>query len=115
MQRFQGPALLEPGASLFLLIHKIKEEYTMQTAETMAKMMRDMVQYIMMPKIRYSRETGTYVSYDIAAYDCFQRDIVAIVPDVTPDRNLALRMVGKFNRYQLEPCHLYDAILDMLK
>ena len=83
----------------------------MQNAETMSGMMQDQTQYIMMPKIRYARETGTYVSYDIAAYDCFARDIVEVVPDVTPDRDLALRMVGTFNRHQLSPCHLRDAIL----
>ncbi len=86
----------------------------MQDADTMANMMQDLTQYIMMPKIRYAREIGTYVSYDIAAYDCFARDIVEIVPDVTPDRDLALRMVEQFNRYQLAPCHLRDAVLDML-
>lgn len=86
----------------------------MQDSETMANMMKDLTQYIMMPKLRYARGIGTYVSYDIAAYDCFSRDIVTIVPDVTPDRDLALRMVEKFNRYQLEPCHLLDAVHDML-
>lgn len=86
----------------------------MQDSETMANMMKDLTQYIMMPKFRYARGIGTYVAYDIAAYDCFVRDIVAIVPDVTPDRDLALRMVEKFNRYQLEPCHLEDAVHDML-
>lgn len=86
----------------------------MQNSKTMARMMRDLTQYIMMPKIRYAQDGRTYVGYDIAAYDCFQRDIVAIIPDVTSDRNLALRMVGKFNRHQLEPCHLYDAVHDML-
>lgn len=87
----------------------------MQDAKTMAYMMKDLTQYIMMPKIRYAREIGTYVSYDIAAYDCFACDIVAIIPDVTPDRNLALRMCGQFNRNQLEPCHLKDAVLSMLE
>ena len=86
----------------------------MQDSKAMAVMMKDITQYIMMPKIRYAPETGTYVSYDIAAYDCFQRDIAAIIWDVTSDRSLALRMVGKFNRYQLAPCHLKDAVLDML-
>lgn len=86
----------------------------MQDSEAMAHMMKDLTQYIMTPKIRYAPGIGTYVSYDIAAYDCFERDIVAIVWDATSDRNLALRMVGKFNRYQLAPCHLKDAILDML-
>ena len=87
----------------------------MTKLEKMVHMMKDQTQYIMMPKIRYVREIGTYVSYDIAAYDCFARDIVAIIPDVTSDRILALRMVGKFNRFQLEPYHLVDAIQDMLR
>ena len=86
----------------------------MQDSKAMARMMRDQTQYIMMPKIRHARETPTYVSYDIAAYDCFSRDIIEVIPDVTSDRNLALRMCGRFNRYQLEPCHLKDAIYDML-
>ena len=86
----------------------------MQNPETMSHMMNDLTQYIMMPKIRYAPGIGTYVSYDIATYDCFKRDIVSIVWDVTSDRDLALRMVGQFNRYQLSPIHLKDAIADML-
>lgn len=86
----------------------------MQKKETIALMMADLTQYIMMPKIRYAPGIGTYISYDIAAYDCFERNIVAIAWDVTSDRNLALRMVGRFNRYQLAPCHLKEAVLDML-
>jgi len=86
----------------------------MQDSKTMAFMMRDLTQYIMLPKIRYTRKGHTYVSYDIAAYDGFQRDIVQTVPDVTPDRDLALRMCERFNRYQLAPEHLLDAIHDML-
>jgi len=87
----------------------------MQDSKVMANMLKDLTQYILVPNIRYARGIGTYVSYDIAAYDSFYRDIVAIVPDATSDRNLALRMTSKFNRYQLSPCHLYDAVLDMLK
>lgn len=86
----------------------------MQDLKSMAHMMNDLTQYIMMPKIRYAPGIGTYFSYDIAAYNSFDRNIVSIVWDVTSDRNLALCMVGKFNRYQLDPCHLKDAISDML-
>ena len=86
----------------------------MQNPETMSYMMNDLTQYIMMPKIRYAPGIGTYVSYDIAAYDDFKRDIITIVWDVTSDRDLALRMVGQFNRYQLSPIHLKDAIADTL-
>ena len=38
--------------------------------------MCDLIQYIVMPKIRYAPDIGTYTSYDIAAYDCFSLDIV---------------------------------------
>jgi len=68
----------------------------------------------MMPKIRSAPEIGAYVSYDIAAYDCMRHDIEAIVWDATSDRSLALRMVERFNRYQLSPLHLEDAVRDML-
>lgn len=86
----------------------------MQTSEKMSYMLKDMIQYIMQPKIRYAPEAGTYISYDIAAYDSFVRDIVQTVWDVTSERDLAIRMVERFNRYQLSPCHLEDAVLDML-
>lgn len=86
----------------------------MQGSEKMAFMMNDLTQFIMIPTIRYSTGIGTYVSYDIAAYDSFERDIVAIVWDATVNRNLALRMCQKFNRYQLSPLHLEEAIIDML-
>ena len=87
----------------------------MQNPETMSHIMNDITQYIMMPKIRYATGIGTYVSYDIAEYDCFKRDIMTIVWDVTPDRDLALRMCEKFNRFQLSPIQLEDAILDMIE
>ena len=82
----------------------------MQHPAAMGNMMKDLTQYIMMPKIRYAPGIGTYVSYDIAAYDGLKRDFVTIVWDATSDRDLALRMVGQFNRYQLSPIHLKDAI-----
>lgn len=86
----------------------------MQTSEKMSYMLKDMIQYIMQPKIRYAPEIGTYVSYDIAAYDCFERDIVSVIWDVTADRKTALHIVEKLNRYQLSPIHLIDVIQDML-
>ena len=86
----------------------------MKNPETMSHMMNDLIQYIMMPKIRYATGIGTYVSYDIAEYDCFKRDIMTIVWDVTSDRDLALRMCERFNRYKISPIHLKEAIIDML-
>ncbi|MBQ8389580.1 MAG: hypothetical protein IJX52_01190 [Oscillibacter sp.] len=86
----------------------------MQDPRTMEKITKDTVWYIARPSIKYAQGIGTYASYDIAAYDCFQRDIVEIALDVTSSRSRALRIVERFNRSQLAPCHLAEAILDML-
>lgn len=86
----------------------------MKDYKRMRKMLKDSVQYVMVPQARYAQGIGLYVSYDIVAYDFTKRDIVAMTPDVTADRNTALRIVGKFNRYQLSPIHLQDAIDDAL-
>ena len=83
--------------------------------ETIKSIMDNSYQYIMISSLKYASGIGTYASFDIAAYDCFKRDIVSIVWDVTSDRDLALRMVGQFNRYQLSPIQLEDAILDMIE
>lgn len=86
----------------------------MQDSKKMNEMLNDVTQYIMRPSVKYARALGTYVSYDIAAYDTFERDYTAIVLDVTPDRELALQMCERFNRYRLDPCQLEEAIQDML-
>lgn len=87
---------------------------TLQNSETMEFMMRDFIQYIIIPRWRYAPELGTYVSYDIAAFDSQWLAIVSVLQDVTTDRDLALRMTERFNRAQLAPCHLKEAVLDML-
>ena len=86
----------------------------MKEPSKIANMMKDLTQYIMIPSIKYEPGIGTYASYDIALYNFFKHDIVSIIFDATSDRDLALRMVGQFNRYQLSPIHLKDAIADML-
>ena len=75
---------------------------------------KNSIWYASMPSVQYSPDCGTYTSYDIAAYDLFRRNIVSAIRDVTPDRRTALRIVETFNRCQLAPCHLKDAILDIL-
>lgn len=86
----------------------------MRKAKIDSRIARDIIQYIIIPKIKYAREIGTYASYDIAAYSSFSHDIVAIVPDVSSDRDTALHIVEMFNRHQLSHIHLEEAIHDML-
>lgn len=88
---------------------------SVQSPETIRKMMKDLIQYIIMPKVRHAPDIGTYASYDIAAIDILKGGIAAIVWDVTPDRDLALRMVGQFNQIQLDPKLLEEAVLNMLQ
>ena len=87
----------------------------MQDPQEMARIMRDTIQYIMVPSLKYAQGAGTYASYDIAAYDSFNRDIVSISLDVTSDRDRALRIVGTLNQHQLTPDHLEKSVLEMLK
>lgn len=87
----------------------------MQTKAEMKRMLQDLTQYIMIPSIKHSPELGTYVSYDIALYDFHTHTTVELVADVTADRNRALELVELFNRCQLSPVHLKDAIEDKLE
>jgi len=86
----------------------------MQDGKTMAEMLNDHIRYFAVPSIKYAPEIGTHISYDIMAYDHFERDIVATVWDVTQDRDTALHIAEKLTRYKLSPLHLEDAIHDML-
>jgi hypothetical protein len=44
-----------------------------------------------------------------------EEDVVMYAaPDVTPDRDLALRLVRLFNELDLSPIHIYDVLEDML-
>lgn len=82
--------------------------------ETIKRIMNNSYQYIMISSLKYESGIGTYASYDIAAFDIFHRCIDDIVFDVTSDRDMALRIVEKINRYQLSPVHLEEAITDMM-
>lgn len=83
-------------------------------AKTIKSIMDNSYQYILISSVKYATGIGTYASYDIAAFDIFHRYVDDIVFDVTSDRNTALRIIEKFNRYQLSPIHLEEAIMDML-
>ena len=44
-----------------------------------------------------------------------EEDVVMYAaPDVTRDRDLAVRLVRLFNEHQLSPIHIYDVLEDML-
>ena len=74
-----------------------------------------MAVYFMFLRKRTAPEIGSYHSYDIVAYDRIIDGPVAIIRDVTPDGDLAFRMVELFNRLDLSLIHLKDVVLDMLE
>lgn len=71
--------------------------------------------YFIKSQKKYAPEIGNYHSFDLVAYHELYRPPVAVLRDVTPDGNLALRMAQAFNKHQLSPIHLKDAVLDMLE
>ena len=71
--------------------------------------------YFMFRRKQNAPEIGTYLSYDIVAYDHLIDRPAAVIRDVTPDGDLAYRMVERFNRLDLPLIHLKDAVLDMLE
>ena len=86
----------------------------MHDSAELSQMMNDFTRYSMLPSLKFSPEVGTYVSYDIIAYDFFHRNTLDVVSDITTDRDLALSICYRFNKYQLSPIHLEDAILDII-
>lgn len=70
--------------------------------------------YFLAKSKKYAPEIGDYHSFALVAYRELYRPPVAVLRDVTPDGDLALRMIQTFNRHQLSPIHLRDAVLDML-
>ena len=75
--------------------------------------MDDKVNYRIREQTRHLPGIGSYISYDILAYNSVQT--IAIVPDVSTDKSFMLKMVQCFNDYELSLIHLYDVILDMLE
>ena len=70
--------------------------------------------YFMFKRRYKAPETGTYYSYDIVAYGPLYLGPVQVVRDVSTDARLVHRMVQTFNRSQLPPDQLEDAIQDFL-
>ena len=78
--------------------------------------MMSMALYYMFWTEKYAPELGVYHSYDIAVYEApFFRGPTLVLRDVTPEWDLAFRMIETFNRLNLSPIHLKDAVLDMLE
>ena len=72
--------------------------------------------YYMFWTEKYAPELGVYHSSDIAVYEApFFRGPTLVLRDVTPEWDLAFRMIETFNRLNLSPIHLKDAVLDMLE
>ena len=59
----------------------------------------------------YSADLGLYHTYGIKVEGYMQTYILS---DVSLRREAAEQMVSLFNRYQLSPLHLQDAVEDML-
>lgn len=59
-------------------------------------------------------EIGSYNTFDIIVNDLNLQKPIAILPDVSLDETIVDQMIERFNKYQLDPCHLLEAVVDML-
>ena len=77
-------------------------------------MRRKRIRYFAVSKPYCQLGIGSYISYDIVSCDMYNASVVAEVRDVTTDRELAMRIVENFNRYQLSPDRMENVIDDIL-
>ena len=75
-----------------------------------------MIRYLPVKQTLYTPETGQYLSYGIAAVRFSQDDceIPAFVSDVSSDFSVVSKLAELFNREQLHPVHLLDALHDFI-
>jgi len=77
--------------------------------------MKQNVRYIMVSERLHSRASGTYLSYDIVAWDVSAHAVVVRARYVTTDRELALHITEMLNQYRVPPQHMADAVKNLLK
>lgn len=71
-----------------------------------------MIIYKLFEQTKYYNINGHYTSYGIIVFD---DDVhLRTVPDVSLDKTTVELMVEKFNKFQLDPCHLSQCIEDYL-
>lgn len=71
--------------------------------------------YLAIPETMDDPELGQYDTYGIQAKKVIRGwEQIELIHDVTTDRKFANLLVSLFNRRQLSPIHLRDALEDML-
>lgn len=71
-----------------------------------------MIKYKLFEQTKYYNNSGHYTSYGIIVFD---DDVhIRTVPDISLDKSAVQNMVDKFNRYELDPCHLAQSVEDYL-
>jgi len=68
-------------------------------------------QYIVVRENLYHPDFGEYCTYGVQMKN---GEHVDIIHDISTCRQIVIHMAELFNRYQLSPVHLYDAVTDML-
>ena len=75
-----------------------------------------MVLYLPVKQQLYKDDLGDYLSFGIAAWNFppLQRKPCVFIPDVTPDRKLAVRLAWRCTVGQLDPKQLIDVVEDSI-
>ncbi|MBQ2971147.1 MAG: hypothetical protein IJO20_00960 [Ruminococcus sp.] len=70
-----------------------------------------MAKYSLLTQKHYDESIGDYISYGII---CADNNNTITVADISVDKFAVEKIIEKFNIYELDVCHLYDAIEDFL-
>ncbi|MBQ4129024.1 MAG: hypothetical protein IJD68_04545 [Ruminococcus sp.] len=71
-----------------------------------------MVEYKLLKQRKYYSISGCYTSYGILAFK--GEKLIRTVADISANKTAVENLIEKFNKYELDPCHLSQAIEDYL-
>lgn len=71
-----------------------------------------MVEYKLLTQTKYYGSSTHYKTYGIIVFD--NNVHIRTIEDISRNKNDIQRLVDKFNEYNLDPCHLSQAVEDYL-
>lgn len=71
-----------------------------------------MVEYKLLKQRKYYSISGCYTTYGIVAFK--GEKLIRSIADISANKTVVERLIEKFNKYELDPCHLSQAVEDYL-
>ncbi len=71
-----------------------------------------MVEYKLLKQRKYYSMSAYYTTYGIMAFK--GEKLIRTVADISANKTAVEKLIEKFNEYELDPCHLTQAVEDYL-